>query len=53
MKTKQGYGTYEWMESERRLEALDGLWIYAMGPFDFGPRPFDYSITYDFEGGTK
>ena len=39
------YGTYEWQESDRRLEVLSMMSLQVM--------TFDYSITYDFEGGTK
>ena len=52
--TTYGYGTYEWLESERRLEALASTWQYhedrENGVLGLS---FDYTITYDFEGGRK
>ena len=38
-------GTQEWMDSDDRLDALRMMEPRAV--------TFDYSITYDFEGGTK
>ena len=38
-------GTQEWMDSDDRLDALRMMELRAV--------TFDYSITYDFEGGTK
>lgn len=38
---KKGIGTYEWAESDRRLEALCMMCLTV--------TTYDYSITYDFE----
>ena len=54
--TAYGYGTYEWQESERRLESLGQMWeCHAlMGVTCFpGLLSFTDPLTYDFEGGTK
>ena len=47
--TSFGYGTYEWQESNRRLEAI-GLTGSQYALFlVVESYAFDYSITYDFE----
>lgn len=47
-KSRLPMGTYEWMESDRRLAELDNLWVWNLSYGDVS-FPFEYSITYDFE----